>query len=54
MAVQCLCFEGAVVPTDALITGTIPPVVVGVVGIGHVEGIVKCWHEQADINELLT
>ena len=33
--------------------GVIPSVVVGVVGIGHVEGITQNWDKQIDVKELL-
>lgn len=33
--------------------GYVPSVVVGVVGIGHVQGIVDHWQKEVDIDELL-
>lgn len=31
----------------------VPSVVVGVVGIGHVEGITEYWDKEIDVKELL-
>ena len=33
--------------------GLVPSVVVGVVGIGHVEGIAEHWDKEIDVKELL-
>lgn len=33
--------------------GLAPSVVVGVVGIGHVEGITEYWDKEIDVKELL-
>ena len=33
--------------------GVVPSVVVGVVGIGHVEGITEYWDKEIDVKELL-
>lgn len=33
--------------------GLVPSVVVGVVGIGHVEGITEYWDKEIDVKELL-
>lgn len=33
--------------------GVIPSVVVGVVGIGHVDGITQNWDKEIDVKELL-
>ena len=33
--------------------GVVPSVVVGVVGIGHVEGITENWDKEIDVKELL-
>ena len=33
--------------------GIVPSVVVGVVGIGHVEGITANWDKEIDVKELL-
>ena len=33
--------------------GLVPSVVVGVVGIGHVEGITEHWDKETDVKELL-
>lgn len=33
--------------------GVVPSVVVGVVGIGHVEGITDNWDKEIDVKELL-
>ena len=33
--------------------GVVPSVVVGVVGIGHVDGIVQNWDKEIDVKQLL-
>lgn len=33
--------------------GVVPSVVVGVVGIGHVEGITENWDKEINVKELL-
>lgn len=33
--------------------GVVPSVVVGVVGIGHVEGVTENWDKEIDVKELL-
>lgn len=38
---------------DGVPQGLVPSVVVGVVGIGHVEGITEYWDKEIDVKELL-
>jgi len=37
----------------AVLLGYVPSVAVGIVGIGHVPGIIANWNETTDIQQLL-
>ena len=41
------------IPNDFVSGGLSPSIVVGVVGLGHVNGIVRNWNKELDVTEIL-